>query len=65
MAVDVASDLENHSAADRLREARPLVESLETMCSELMRVVAGLSIEELQRMAGWTEPSTGQHVNTE
>ena len=65
MAGDVASDLEDHSAADRLEEARPLVEKLETMCMELMRVVAGLSIEELQRMAGWTEPSTGQQVRTE
>ena len=60
MAGNVASDLEDHSAADRLEEARPLVEKLETMCTELMRVVAGLSIDELQRMAGWTEPSTGQ-----
>ena len=65
MAGNVASDLEDHSAADRLEEARPLVEKLETMCMELMRVVAGLSIVELQRMAGWTEPSTGQQVKTE
>jgi PAS domain S-box-containing protein len=55
---DIASDLEDHSAAERLEDARPLVETLETMCMELMRVVAGLSIEELQRMAGRTEQST-------
>ena len=65
MAGDVASDLEDHSAAGRLEEARHLVERLETMCMELMRLVAGLSIDELQRMAGWTEPSTGQQVRTE
>ncbi len=65
MAGNVASDLEDHSAADRLEEARPLVEKLETMCMELMRLVAGLSIDELQRMAGGTEPSTGQPVRTE
>jgi CheY-like chemotaxis protein len=58
VAGDIASDLEDHSAAGRLEAARPLVEKLEIMCLELMRVVAGLSIEELQRMAGWTEPST-------
>ena len=65
MAGDVASDLEDHSAAGRLEEARPLVERLETMCMELMRLVAGLAIDELQRMAGWTEPSTRQEVKTE
>jgi two-component system sensor histidine kinase/response regulator len=65
MAGDVASDLEDHSAAGRLEEARPLVERLETMCMELMRVVAGLSIEELQRLAGLSEPSAGRHVKTE
>ena len=65
MAGDIASDLEDHSAADRLEEARPLIEKLETLCTELMRVVAGLSIEELQRMSGWTEPSTKQQVKNE
>jgi two-component system, sensor histidine kinase and response regulator len=65
MAGNVASDLEDHSAAGRLEEARPLVERLETMCMELMRVVAGLSIEELQRLAGLSEPSAGQRVKTE
>jgi PAS domain S-box-containing protein len=65
MAGDVASDLEDHSAAGRLQEARPLVERLETICMELMRVVAGLSIEELQRLAGLSEPSAGRRVKTE
>jgi CheY-like chemotaxis protein len=62
---DVASDLEDLSAADRLEESRPLVGALETMCTELMRVVAGLSIEELRSMAGRTEPSTGPQVKTD
>jgi CheY-like chemotaxis protein len=61
IAGNVASDLEDHSAEGRLEEARPLVEKLETMCKDLMPVVAGLSIEELQRMGGCSEPSTGQH----
>jgi PAS domain S-box-containing protein len=65
MAGDVASDLEDHSAADQLEEARPLVEKLETMCTELMRLVAGLSIDELQRMAGGTKPSIGQSASWE
>jgi CheY-like chemotaxis protein len=65
IAGDVASEIEDHSAAGRLEEARPLVEKLETMCRELMRLVAGLSIEELQRMAGLTEPSIRQQVKTE
>jgi two-component system, sensor histidine kinase and response regulator len=65
MAGDVASDLEDHSAAGRLEQARPLVERLETMCRELMRLVAGLSIEELQTLAGLGEPSAGRRVTTE
>src|SRR5262249_1080736 len=65
MAGNVASDLEDHSAAGRLDEAWPLVEKLETMCTVLMRLVAGLSIDELQRMAGRTEPSTEQQARTE
>jgi hypothetical protein len=65
MAGDVASDLEDHSAAGRLEEARPLVEKLETLCMKLMRLTASLSIEELQRMAGRTERSAGRQVNAE
>jgi hypothetical protein len=58
MAGNVASDLEDHSAAGRLDEARPLVEKLETMCTELTRLVADLPIDELQRMAGWNNDGT-------
>ncbi len=52
-------------AIDRLEEARPLVAKLETICTELTRVVAGRSIKELQRLAGWTGPSTEHEVKTE
>ena len=51
MAGDVASDLEDCSAADRLDDVQPLVEKLESMCTELMRVVAGLSFEKLRSLA--------------
>jgi HPt (histidine-containing phosphotransfer) domain-containing protein len=37
----VASDLEDHAAAGRLEEARPLVARLETMAGELLRLVGG------------------------
>lgn len=49
---DVASDLEDLSAEGRLEEARPLVKMLETMGTELMQVVAGLSIDTLRGMVG-------------
>jgi CheY-like chemotaxis protein/HPt (histidine-containing phosphotransfer) domain-containing protein len=48
---DVASDLEDHAANGRLAEARPLVERLETMGQELVRLAAGLSLETLRQQA--------------
>jgi PAS domain S-box-containing protein len=48
---DVASDLEDHAAQGRLEEARPLVEQLETMTQELMRLADGLSLETLRQQA--------------
>jgi PAS domain S-box-containing protein len=45
----MASGLEDHAARGELEEARPLVEQLEMMCQELMRVVGGLSLETLRR----------------
>ena len=48
---NVASDLEDHAAQGRLEEARPLMEQLEVMARELMRVVEGLSIETLRNQA--------------
>ena len=52
VAGNVASDLEDHAAEDQLEEARPLVERLETMTQELMRLAGGLSLEALRRQAG-------------
>jgi hypothetical protein len=49
---DVASDLEDHAAQGRVEEARPLVEWLETMSQELLRVVGGLSLETLRQQTG-------------
>ena len=47
----VASDLEDHAAQGRLEEARPLVEQLEAMAQELMRLAGGLSLETLRHQA--------------
>jgi hypothetical protein len=51
VAGNVASDLDDHAAQGQLEEARPLVERLETMTQELMRLVGGLSLESLRRQA--------------
>jgi hypothetical protein len=51
VAGNVASDLEDHAAQGQLEEAQPLVERLETMTQELMRLVGGLSLESLRRQA--------------
>jgi PAS domain S-box-containing protein len=51
VAGNVASDLEEHAAQGQLEEAQPLVERLETMTQELMRIVGGLSLESLRRQA--------------
>jgi HPt (histidine-containing phosphotransfer) domain-containing protein len=48
---DVASDLEDQAAQGRLEEARPLVEQLEVMARELLRLADGLSLETLQQQA--------------
>jgi CheY-like chemotaxis protein len=47
----VASDLEDHAARGRLEEAPALVERLETMAQELMRLAGGLSLETLRPQA--------------
>jgi CheY-like chemotaxis protein len=49
---DVALDLEVHAAQGRLAETRPLVEHLETMGQELVRLAAGMSLETLRQQAG-------------
>jgi CheY-like chemotaxis protein len=55
VAGNVASDLEDHAAQGQLEEAQPLVERLETMTQELMRLVGGLSLETLRRQAEATD----------
>ena len=52
VAGDVASDLEDQAAHGQLEEARPLVEQLEAMAQELIRLVGGLSLEALRQQAG-------------
>jgi PAS domain S-box-containing protein len=51
VAGDVASDLEDLADEGRLEEARPLVERLETMTRELLRVADGLSLDTLRQQA--------------
>jgi hypothetical protein len=51
VAGNVASELEDHAAQGQLEEARPLVERVETMTQELMRLVGGLSLETLRHQA--------------
>jgi PAS domain S-box-containing protein len=47
----VASELEDQAARGQLEKASPLVEQLETMVQELLRVVDGLSLETLRYQA--------------
>jgi hypothetical protein len=51
VAGNVASDLEDLAAQGQLEEAQPLVDQLETMTQELMRLVGGLSLESLRQWA--------------
>jgi hypothetical protein len=55
VAGNAASDLEDHAAQGRLEEAQPLVQQLESMTQELMRLVGGLSLETLRRQAEATD----------
>ena len=58
VAGNVASELEDLAARGQLEEARPLVERLDAMTQELMRLVGGLSLETLRQQAGAAdEPS--------
>jgi PAS domain S-box-containing protein len=59
VAGNVASDLEDHAAGGQLEEAQPLVQRLETMTQELMRLVGGLSLESLRRQAEAAEDREG------
>ena len=51
VAASVAANLEDHAAAGRLEECRPVVERLQTITQELIRQVSGVSIEGLRRQA--------------
>jgi CheY-like chemotaxis protein len=51
----VASDLEDHAAQGQFEEAQPLVERLETMTQDLMRLAGGLSLETLRQQARRTD----------
>jgi signal transduction histidine kinase/DNA-binding response OmpR family regulator len=51
VAGNVASELEDHAGQGHLEEAQPLVERLEAMTHELMRLVGGLSLETLRHQA--------------
>lgn len=53
----VASELEDHAAQGHLEAARPLVEQLETMIRQLVKMVGHLSLESLQRQAQVDESS--------
>ena len=48
---NVASDLEDLAAQGQLEEAQPLVDRLETMTQDLMRLAGGLSLETLRQQA--------------
>jgi two-component system sensor histidine kinase/response regulator len=48
LAGGVASQIEDYAAQGQLEEARPLVEQLEPMTGELMRLADGLSLETLR-----------------
>jgi hypothetical protein len=51
VAGNLAADLEDNAAQGQLEKAEPLVERLETITEELMRLVGGLSLESLRRQA--------------
>jgi two-component system sensor histidine kinase/response regulator len=52
---NVASDLEDLATEGQVAEARPLVEQLETMAQELLRLAGGLSLETLRHQAEITD----------
>jgi signal transduction histidine kinase/DNA-binding response OmpR family regulator len=61
----VASDLEDHAAGGQLEEAQPLMERLETMTQELMRLAGSLSPEALRQQAeatGDRQPAGAQPI---
>jgi PAS domain S-box-containing protein len=53
----VAADLEDLAARGQLEEARPLVDQLEPMTQELLRLAENLTVETLQQQAEAAEPA--------
>ncbi len=51
----VASDLEDHAVRGQLDEARPLVDQLEVMAGDLVRLAGSLSLETLRQQADAAE----------
>jgi two-component system, sensor histidine kinase and response regulator len=51
IAGNVASDLEDLAAQDRIEESQPMVEKLSDMTDEIMRAIAGLSIKAVRAQA--------------
>jgi HPt (histidine-containing phosphotransfer) domain-containing protein len=62
VASGVTSDLEDHAARGRLDEAGSLVERLETMAEDLIRLAGGLSLETLRQQIEAAVAPSGQRV---
>jgi two-component system, sensor histidine kinase and response regulator len=58
VAGNVASNLEDYAAQGQLEAAQPLVERLETMTEDLMRLMSGLSLDALREQQATTEISS-------
>jgi len=54
----VASDLEDEAAQGKLELARSMLQQLETMAEELVRVTTGLSLETLRQLTGCGDDPT-------
>jgi HPt (histidine-containing phosphotransfer) domain-containing protein len=62
VASGVTSDLEDHAARGRLDEAGSLVERLETMAEDLIRLAGGLSLATLRQQIEAVDPKrTASH----
>jgi CheY-like chemotaxis protein len=57
IAGNVASDLEDLAAQDRIEESQPMVEKLGNMTDEIMRAIAGLSIKAARAQASARRPA--------
>jgi hypothetical protein len=57
IAGNVASDLEDLAAQDRIGESQPMAEKLSDMTDEIMRAIAGLSIKAVRAQASARRPA--------